>query len=171
MIHQAFERNQIHPFHSGSMVVSHLFYADDLLLFTNGNKNSICNLLAIVKHYEAMSGQMVSPEKSSMLFSKHVTVTRKRNLLAYSGFKEGVWPYTYLGVPLFTGRLTKKMFEPLMDKIQKKLASWKGRLLSFGGKITLIKYVLCNMPIHVLSVLKMPKRIHNELSSIFSSFL
>lgn len=65
----------------------------------------------------------------------------------------------------------KHMFEPLMDKIQKKLAGWKGRLLSFGGEITLIKYVLCSMPIHVLSVLKLPKGVHNDLNSIFSSFL
>jgi hypothetical protein len=171
MINQAFDRNHIQPFHFGGLVVSHLFYADDLLIFANGKKKSIGNLLHIVKKYEMISGQMINPMKSSMFFSKHISVARKRNLLASSGFKEGVWPCTYLGVPLYTGRLMKYMFEPMMDKIQKKLAGWKGRLLSFGGKITLIKHVLCSMPIHILSVLNLPKGIHNELNRIFSSFL
>lgn len=90
MIHRAFERNQILRFHSRGMVVSHLFYANDLLMFTNGNKKLINNLLAIVKNYKAMSGQMAILEKSSMFFSKHVTVARKRNLLASPAFKDGV---------------------------------------------------------------------------------
>lgn len=65
----------------------------------------------------------------------------------------------------------KHMFEPMSEKIQKKLAGWKGRLLSFGGKIILIKHVLASMPIHILSVLNLPKGIHNDLNRILSSFL
>lgn len=109
---------------------------------------------------------MVNPMNSFIFFSKHITIAHKRKLLALSGFKEGAWPCTYLGVPLYTGKLRKHMFEPLLEKIQKKLARWKGHLLSFGGKIVLIKHVIRSMPIHFLLVLNLPKGVPFGLISL-----
>lgn len=63
------------------------------------------------------------------------------------------------------------MFEPLLAEVQKKLAGWKSKLLSFGGKIVLTKHVLNSMPIHLLSVTNLPKGIFGKLKSIFSNFL
>ncbi|KAG2720837.1 hypothetical protein I3760_02G052600 [Carya illinoinensis] len=84
---------------------------------------------------------------------------------------EGKWPCNNLGVPLHVGRMTIKLFEPLLLKLQKKLAGWKSNILSFGGKIILLKHVLSSMPIHVLSVMNLPKGVFKAIKSIFSSFL
>lgn len=88
-----------------------------------------------------------------------------------SGFVEGDWPCVYLGMPLYVGRKTLNMFDPLLAKVQKKLAGWKSKLLSFGGKLILIKHVLHSMPVHLLSMMNLPKGIFAKLKSIFSNFL
>lgn len=55
MINQAFVNKQIQHFHSEGMVISHLFYADDLLIFANGNKKSTSHLLELVNSFKLRS--------------------------------------------------------------------------------------------------------------------
>lgn len=103
--------------------------------------------------YEAISDQLVSPTESSIFFSNKFPLSRKVEVLWVTRFVEGQWPCNYLGVPLHVGRLTIRLFDPLIIKVQKRLAGWKSKILSFGEKIILIKHVLSSMPIHILSVL------------------
>jgi hypothetical protein len=51
----------------------------------------------------------------------------------------GSLPIKYLGVPLHFGKLSREDIQPLVDKMLKKLAGWRGRLLSYAGKLVLIK--------------------------------
>ncbi|KAG2682183.1 hypothetical protein I3760_11G180000 [Carya illinoinensis] len=77
----------------------------------------------------------------------------------------------YLGGPLSSGRLTARMFEPLASKIRGKVAIWKGRLLSQGGCLILIRHVLSCMATHTLAVLAVPKMVLRKINTILSSFL
>lgn len=58
-----------------------------------------------------------------------------------------------------------------MDKVSKKLSAWKRKLLSFAGRLTLVKSVLSNLPIYFLSIFKMPKGVAKALVKIQSNFL
>lgn len=49
------------------------------------------------------------------------------------------FPMRYLGVPLFFGRVKRRYFEDLKNKLAKRIDGWKAKLLSFGGKINLLK--------------------------------
>ena len=40
----------------------------------------------------------------------------------------------YLGLPSIIGRSKKVVFAEIKEKVSKKLAGWKGKLLSMGGK-------------------------------------
>ncbi|KAK1287264.1 hypothetical protein QJS10_CPB19g00586 [Acorus calamus] len=42
-------------------------------------------------------------------------------------------PTKLLGLPLVKGRLKKANWDPLVERVEKRLAGWKGRLLSWGG--------------------------------------
>nr|KYP48620.1 Putative ribonuclease H protein At1g65750 family [Cajanus cajan] len=53
----------------------------------------------------------------------------------------------------------------------KKLSKWKSKLLSFGGRLVLLKSVLHSISIHFLSFFKAPKGIISHLESLFSNFL
>nr|XP_027103174.1 uncharacterized protein LOC113724473 [Coffea arabica] len=52
---------------------------------------------------------------------------------------------------------------PLVDKLQRRLASWKGKLLNAGGRMILIKHVLAAIPLYTLSVLDSPQQVLKRL--------
>ncbi|KAJ0095449.1 hypothetical protein Patl1_15066 [Pistacia atlantica] len=88
----------------------------------------------------------------------------------FSGFVEGKFSITYLGVPLVSGRLTSRHLEPLIEKIRRKIAGWKLKLLSQGGRLTLMKHVLACMSTHLLAVLNVPMKVFSRLNSLLSTF-
>ena len=58
-----------------------------------------------------------------------------------------------------------------MERLQKRLALWKAKYLSFGGRITLIKLVLSNLPLYYLSLFKCPMEIRKRIEKLQRSFL
>lgn len=52
--------------------ISHLFFADDLLLFTKADLGSCKNLLEAIHTFSVASGQVINFEKSGLFFSKKV---------------------------------------------------------------------------------------------------
>lgn len=54
-------------------------------------------------------------------------------------------------------------YQGLINKVLDKLQSWKGKLLSIGGRAALISHVLQNMPIHLLSAINPPRFVTNKL--------
>lgn len=67
------------------------------------------------------------------------------------------FPITYLGLPLGTRKPTKAELQPILDKLAKKVAGWKPKMLSIDGRLCLIKSVLMALPVHFLSVLQLPR--------------
>ena len=81
------------------------------------------------------------------------------------------FPIKYLGLPLTVRRLRKADFQPLLDKATSKLAGWHGRHLTQAGRICLTISVLSSLPVYLLSVLKAPKDILEELDKARKKFL
>lgn len=108
-----------HP--RGSPIISHMLYADDIVLFSNGGKVTLRTIMNVLKSYEDWSGQVVNKSKSSIFFPKHITLSRRYRLLRIIGFTEGCFPFLYLGVPIVTGRLLNIHFEGLLNKILSRL--------------------------------------------------
>lgn len=48
---------------------------------------------------------------------------------------------------------------------------WGRKVLSLGGRITLIKAVLLNLPTHYLSLFQLPRGIERKLEQLFRKFL
>lgn len=127
-----FEEGQIHCISHpvGAPLVSHLLYANDLLVFVNGEKRSMRRLVKILEIYEKWSGQLIDKDKSAHFFSKKIEISRWRSLIMLTGFMEGKFRVTYLGILLVSGRLTSRDLEALVTKIRNKVTGWKLRLLS-----------------------------------------
>jgi hypothetical protein len=60
--------------------------------------------------------------------------------------------FQVLGLPLHFRNIKRIEFQPIIEKINKRLAGWKGRLLSKAGKETLVKSVFTAQPIYLLTV-------------------
>jgi len=70
--------------------------------------------------------------------------------------KQEQLPITYLGLPIGANMNRISIWKPIIRNISYRLAAWKGRLLSIGGRLCLLKSFLSNMPIYYLSLFPMP---------------
>ncbi|KAF5480756.1 hypothetical protein F2P56_001473, partial [Juglans regia] len=134
----------------GTPLVTHLMYVDDIVIFANCGKRSMRGLNQALKIYEDWSGQVISKDKSAICFSKLILASRKSSLLHITGFYEGFFHFKYLGVSFVTCRLKASDLGELLGKVKKKIAGWKMKLLSAGGKTILLRHVLSSMITHLL---------------------
>lgn len=88
-----------------------------------------------------------------------------------TGLCRRAFPLTYLGVPIFYGWSKSIYFEHLVEKVRKALESWKSKLLSFGGRVTLIKSVLTSYPIYMLASSMVLKSIVQRIEPLMARFL
>ena len=83
----------------------------------------------------------------------------------------GSLPMLYLGMPLGTLYKTASIWNPILERMEKKLSSWKQLYLSKGGRITLLKSTLSSLPTYYLSLFTIPKVVATRLERIQRNFL
>ena len=79
-------------------------------------------------------------------------------------------PITYLGIPLGANPRRVETWNPIIEKIRKKLSGWKMKMISRAGRLVLIKSVLNNLPMYYLGLFKMPKQVAKTIISLQSRF-
>ena len=57
-----------------------------------------------------------------------------------------------------------------LNKMQSKLAGWKSKMLSVGGRLILIKHVLAAIPLHSYVVLEPSKSVMHQIERLMSHF-
>ncbi|KAK8604824.1 hypothetical protein V6N13_082293 [Hibiscus sabdariffa] len=80
-------------------------------------------------------------------------------------------PTTYLGLPLGYVRNSKELWRPVLENFRQRLEGWKGKLLSFGGRITLLRSVCNNLPVYFMSLFCMPVEVAKTFERMMASFL
>ena len=78
----------------------------------------------------------------------------------------GRLPMKYLGVSLGTSFKSATIWNPILEKMEKKLFGWKRLYLSKGGRLMLIKSTLSSLPTYFLSLFTIPKAMAARLESI-----
>ena len=84
----------------GCPMVTHLFYADDSMLFCKASTQECRNLMAILDLYEAASRQKVNADKSSIFFSINTPLELKVEIMEVMGPMQDSKHNKYLGLPL-----------------------------------------------------------------------
>lgn len=82
------------------------------------------------------------------------------------GFKLGVAPFTYLGVPIFKGKPCRFHLQAIADKAKACLAGWQGKLLSMAGRVQLVHDLFQSLLLHNFSVYIWPSSLLKHLSGI-----
>ena len=83
----------------------------------------------------------------------------------------GRLPMKYLGMSLGTSFKSAAIWNPILEKMEKKLFGWKRLYLSKGGRLMLIKSTLSSLPTYFLSLFTIPKAMAARLESIQRNFL
>ncbi|XP_074313849.1 uncharacterized protein LOC141649045 [Silene latifolia] len=117
--------------------LTHLVFADDLLVFTRGDLPSVRAVKSCLEQFASYSGLRANPMKMS-LYLGGVLPSLKALILSATGFVEGSFPVKYLDIPLFHARLTEPMFAPLLDKIKTLIGHWATNSLSYAGRTHLL---------------------------------
>jgi hypothetical protein len=85
--------------------------------------------------------------------------------------KMGLFSFKYLGVPLHYSKLRREDIQPIVNKVISRILGWKGRLLSYGARLTLLKAYLASIPIYLMSMIKFPKWAIEAVNSQMTIFL
>ncbi|XP_056850253.1 uncharacterized protein LOC108824527 [Raphanus sativus] len=157
-----------HPY-CQEVKLTHLCFADDLLVFSDGKKSSVEGILQVFKEFASISGLRISLEKST-LFLAGLCEDREA-ILAQFPFEVGTLPVRYLGVPLLTKRMTSSDYSPLVNRIKKRITSWTARQLSFAGRLQLIGSVIHSITNFWMAVYRLPKQCIKEIDQLCSAFL
>jgi hypothetical protein len=142
--------------------ISHIFFADDNLLFCRTNLAQWSNLLAILQMYEEVSGQKMNNNKTSIFFSRNTPLNEKETILEFAGIPATHKYDKYLGLPALVGRSRMKEFRSILERVRKRLQDWKLNFLSQAGKEILLKAVIQVIPAFCMSVFLLPKSLCKE---------
>ncbi|KAL2252863.1 UNVERIFIED_CONTAM: Transposon TX1 uncharacterized protein [Sesamum indicum] len=147
--------------------VFQLGFADDLLLFCRANLDSVRVLKVGLDRFAEWSGLRLNTQKSHIIISRSA---HARNDIAL-GISGGHLPMRYLGLPLISSRLTISDCQPLLSKIDARIAGWEGMSLSYAGRVQIIKSVLSALSIYWASAFILPKAIIKEVEKRLQRFL
>ena len=154
----------------GCSMVTHLFFANNSLLFCKATNQECHKLIEILGLYEVASGQKVNAEKFSVFFSHNTPQEKRCEVLNILGPMQDIRHSKYLGLPSIIGRSKTKVFAKMKEKVGRKLAGWKGKLLSIGGKEILIKAVTQMVLTYTMSCFLIPKGLCEEIKGMIRKF-
>jgi hypothetical protein len=101
----------------------------------------------------------------SCLLPINLDATKTNQLVVVFGCQVGIFPFTYLGLPMGLMRPKVKYYLPLITKVEGRLnaiSSW----LSIAGRLTLVNSTFPVMPIFAMCTLKIPVTVINAIDRI-----
>ncbi|KAL6205027.1 hypothetical protein ACLB2K_022292 [Fragaria x ananassa] len=150
--------------------LSHLCFADDLLMFCNGDENSVRTLHDAFSNFESLSSLKANVSESK-IFLAGVDGNSSDSVLQVTNFSLGTCPVRYLGIPLITSKLRMQDCSPLLDRIETRIKSWENKVLSFAGRLQLIQSVLSSIQVYWASHLILPKKVLKDIEKRLRCFL
>ncbi|GKA15468.1 RNA-directed DNA polymerase, eukaryota, reverse transcriptase zinc-binding domain protein [Tanacetum coccineum] len=153
---------------NSSINISHLFFADDVIITTGWNARDLENIIRVLNIFYLASGLKINIHKSN-IYGIGVNEDEVYNMASNAGCILGNIPFIYLGLPIGSNMKSIACWKMLIDHFHSRLSTWKASLLSIGGNMTLIKSVLGSLGIYYLSIFRAPASVLNDLERIRSN--
>lgn len=150
--------------------LSHLSFADDIVVFTDGTPASLQGTLGVFGKFAHMSGLQINVSKSTV-FAAGRGKQALEGEAAAAGLCVSALPIRYLGLPLTTKLMTRSDYEPLIVKIRDRFLCWTSKALSYAGRLQLIKSVIASITNFWCSAFCLPQSCIDEIESMCSAFL
>ncbi|KAI0499477.1 hypothetical protein KFK09_017681 [Dendrobium nobile] len=109
--------------------VSHLLFADDILIFSEAKVKEVKELRRIIKNYCDWTGYKVNYSKSMILFRKHTRKRVQKKIIKLFNFKQ-VKEFSYLGIKMALRRLRPSDFQNHLDSAAGRLNTWGSKNIS-----------------------------------------
>ncbi|XP_075515951.1 uncharacterized protein LOC142550775 [Primulina tabacum] len=106
---------RFHP-KCATLRITHLAYADDLLLFSYGDRISLFMIMQCLQNFGNTAGLRMNSSKSN-IFMASIDDYNKQDILNITGFTIGTLPFRYLGIPIAAKRLCAADYSDLVDNV------------------------------------------------------
>ena len=97
--------------------ISHLFFADDSLLFCRATMSDLLAVQDILSLYEEASGQKLNQEKTNIFLSKAVKEKTKAEISNFLQVPEVREYEKYLGLPAVVGRNRRASLNFIKERV------------------------------------------------------
>ena len=150
--------------------LTHLFFADDSLLFCWVTLQECRKVMEILAAYERVSGQRLNRDKTALFFSKSTALDHQTQIMEELRVSELKQYEDYLGLPAMVGRNKKASFGKIKQRVWKRMQGWEGKLLSQAGREILIKSVIQAIPTYTMGCFKLPSTLCHEIEIMVRKF-
>ena len=150
--------------------VSHLLFADDTLILCGANEEHLINLRCLFLCFEAI---LLIQKKKCFEAIFGLKINLPKSEIVPIGEVEDIdgLPMKYLGLSLGAPYKSTTIWNYIIEKMGRELTGWKKMYLSKGGRLTLIKSSLSNLPTYFLSLFRIPVSVVNRLEKLQRDFL
>lgn len=154
----------------GGVAFSHLFFADDLVLFAKADVKNCRAIRDALDTFCDLFSQKVSAEKSWVFFSPNLAQHHIEELYNILNFRSTPSLGKYLGFPIKYKSLPQD-FGAVVERIQNRLAGWKMHLLSFAVILVLTHATLSTIPNYSMQCAALPSNITQSVDRLCCNFI
>ncbi|KAK9092662.1 hypothetical protein Syun_027573 [Stephania yunnanensis] len=151
--------------------ISHLFFADDLILFAEASEEQAEVISSILLSFCSHSGQKISDSKSHIFFSPNTDAVLADKIATKLNFTITQDLGRYLGVPLIHGRVVHTTYTDLEKRVQNRVLKWNPSRISLSFRSTLCKTSLSTIPLYTMQSTLLPKGTCKDIDKLFRRFL
>ena len=150
--------------------VSHLWFVDDTIFFFRASVDDFQNLKLILLIFGILSRLKININKSTLcgINTSHDQISKLALML---GCTISNWHLMYLGLPLGGNPKSISFWDPVIDRVSRRLDGWKKGFFITRGGGTLILSCLSHIPSYFLSLFKIPASIASRIEKMQRDFL
>lgn len=151
--------------------VTHLMYADDLVIYCKADLNEDKEVINCLQLYCSWIGQAINWNKSSIHFNSNVNSQLRGEITRAMNIQDCLHKGKYLGHPFFQLKSKTEAYKTVMERLENKLSGWRKKTLSMAGRLVLVKAVTNAIPSFVMQVILLPKEMLTKMDKRTRGFL
>lgn len=132
---------------SNGCKITHLQYADDVILFLNDDYSSVLGAKRILQCFHVLFGMKVNFSKSQV-YGFHTEQTLMQKCALKLQCLQGRIPFKYLGAYIRSLPTSIKFLDPLIERFKRKVTSYQASKISMAGKAVLLQAAIDSTPIY-----------------------
>lgn len=144
-------------------------YADDTIILCQASKTQLNKIKFILYLFKLLLGLKININKSTLV-GPNLQHQQTLGCAALLGYKILKLPIQYLKIPLHQKALLVSYSNFVVNKVERKLASWKKQSLSLTSRLILVNSILRAIPDYWMSVYQLPSLTITKIDGMCSHF-